>query len=84
MGQEVIARLWFKAKPKAWAHAIQGSGDVPALGEQLNKGVQVVNSAAFEGGFIALAVARPDALEELGVTVLAMPEYLSGDVARPA
>lgn len=84
LGQEVIARLWFKAKPKAWLHAIQGSGDVPALGEQLNKGVQVVNSAAFEGGFIALAVARPDALEELGVTVLALPEYLSGDVARPA
>ncbi len=83
LGQEVIARLWFKAKPKAWLHAIQGSGDVPALGEQLNKGVQVVNSAAFEGGFIALAVARPDALEDLGVTVLALPEYLSGDVARP-
>lgn len=83
LGQEVIARLWFKAKPKAWLHAIQGSGDVPALGEQLNKGVQVVNSATFEGGFIALVVARPNALEELGVTVLALPEYLSGDVARP-
>ncbi|MCW8040295.1 MULTISPECIES: CAF17-like 4Fe-4S cluster assembly/insertion protein YgfZ [Acinetobacter] len=83
LGQEVIARLWFKAKPKAWLHAIQGSGDVPALGEQLNKGVQVVNSAAIDGGFIALAVARPDALEDLGVTVLALPEYLSGDVARP-
>ena len=83
LGQEVIARLWFKAKPKAWLHAIQGSGDVPALGEQLNKGVQVVNSAAIDGGFIALAVARPNALEDLGVTVLALPEYLSGDVARP-
>ncbi|TCB75851.1 folate-binding Fe/S cluster repair protein [Acinetobacter sp. ANC 4177] len=83
LGQEVIARLWFKAKPKAWLHAIQGSSDVPALGEQLNKGVQVVNSAAIDGGFIALAVARPDALEDLGVTVLALPEYLSGDVARP-
>lgn len=83
LGQEVIARLWFKAKPKAWLHVIQGSGDVPALGEQLNKGVQVVNSTAFDGGFIALVVARPDALAELEVTVLELPEYLSGDVARP-
>lgn len=85
LGQEVIARLWFKAKPKAWLHVIQGTGTgpAPAQAEQLNKGVQVVNSAAFENGYIALVVARPDALEELDVTVLALPESLSGDVARP-
>ncbi|AWL29807.1 folate-binding Fe/S cluster repair protein [Acinetobacter defluvii] len=83
LGQEVIARLWFKAKPKAWLHVVQGSGDVPAQGEQLNKGVQVVNSTAFENGFIALVVARPEALTELEVTVLDLPESLSGDVARP-
>ena len=83
LGQEVIARLWFKAKPKAWLHAIQGNGAVPAQGEQLNKGVQVVNSTAFENGFIALVVARPEALDELEVTVLDLPESLSGDVARP-
>lgn len=83
LGQEVIARLWFKAKPKAWLHVIQGTGPAPAQAEQLNKGVQVVNSAAFENGYIALVVARPDALEELEVTVLALPESLSGDVARP-
>ncbi|WP_173913067.1 folate-binding protein YgfZ [Acinetobacter sp. Marseille-Q1618] len=83
LGQEVVARLWFKAKPKAWLHVIQGIGTVPAQGEQLNKGVQVVNSTAFENGFIALVVARPEALEELDVTVLDLPESLSGDVARP-
>jgi len=83
LGQEVIARLWFKAKPKAWLHVIQGTGPAPAQAEQLNKGVQVVNSAAFENGYIALVVARPDALEELDMTVLALPESLSGDVARP-
>ena len=83
LGQEVIARLWFKAKPKAWLHVIQGTGPAPAQAEQLNKGVQVVNSSAFENGYIALVVARPDALEELEVTVLALPESLSGDVARP-
>lgn len=83
LGQEVIARLWFKAKPKAWLHVIQGTGPAPAQAEQLNKGVQVVNSAAFENGYIVLVVARPDALEELDVTVLPLPESLSGDVARP-
>jgi tRNA-modifying protein YgfZ len=84
LGQEVIARLWFKAKPKAWLHAIQGTGTAPAQGEQLNKGVQVVNSTAFENGFIALVVARPESLEELEVTVLALPDSLNGDVGRPA
>lgn len=83
LGQEVIARLWFKAKPKAWLHIIQGTGPAPTQAEQLNKGVHVVNSTAFENGYIALVVARPDALEELDVTVLALPESLSGDVARP-
>ena len=79
----MIARLWFKAKPKAWLHAISGTGATPAQGEQLNKGVQVVNSAAVENGYVALVVARPEALEELDVTVLALPEALNGDVARP-
>ncbi len=83
LGQEVIARLWFKAKPKAWLHVIKGTGAVPAEAEQLDKSVQVVNSAAVENGYVALVVARPEALAELNFTVLDLPEYLSGDVARP-
>ena len=83
LGQEVIARLWFKAKPKAWLHLIQGTGSAPAQAEQLNKGIQVVNSAAIDGGYIALVVARPESLTELDVTVLDLPERLNGDVARP-
>ena len=83
LGQEVIARLWFKAKPKAWLHLIQGTGAVPAEAEQLDKSVQVVNSTPFENGYIALVVARPEALAELDVTVLDLPGYLNGDVARP-
>ncbi|EZQ01214.1 YgfZ/GcvT domain-containing protein [Acinetobacter sp. Ver3] len=83
LGQEVIARLWFKAKPKAWLHLIQGTGAAPAEAEQLDKSVQVVNSAPFKNGYIALVVARPEALAELDVTVLDLPEYLNGDVARP-
>ncbi|MCO8042627.1 folate-binding Fe/S cluster repair protein [Acinetobacter bohemicus] len=83
LGQEVVARLWFKAKPKAWLHLIQGTGPAPAQAEQLNRGVQVVNSTACENSYIALVVARPEALTELDVTVLDLPESLSGDVARP-
>ena len=84
LGQEVIARLWFKAKPKAWLHLIQGTGSAPAQAEQLNKGIQVVNSAAIDSGYVALVVARPESLSELDVTVLDLPERLNGDVARPA
>lgn len=83
LGQEVIARLWFKAKPKAWLHVIQGTGAAPAVGEQLHNNVQVVNSIAVDGGYKALVVAKPEALNEIEVTVLELPEALSGDVARP-
>lgn len=83
LGQEVVARLWFKAKPKAWLHAIQGQGAAPAVAEQLHSQVQVVNSAATAEGYVALVVARPDALAELDITVLTLPEALNGEVARP-
>ncbi|EFF81612.1 folate-binding protein YgfZ [Acinetobacter haemolyticus ATCC 19194] len=83
LGQEIVARLWFKAKPKHWLHLIQGKETTPPPATQLNKDVEVVNSIAFEGGYIALVVAKPTALEELDLTVLDLPEALSGDVARP-
>lgn len=83
IGQEIIARLWFKAKPKSWLHLVQGTGVTPALATKLNNDVEVVNSIAIEGGYKALVVAKPAALEELGLTVLDLPEALKGDVARP-
>ncbi len=83
LGQEVIARLWFKAKPKAWLHAVSATGTVPAPTEQLHKNVQVVNSTSTAAGYVALVVARPEALAELDLTVLALPEALNGEVARP-
>jgi len=83
LGQEIVARLWFKAKPKHWLHIIQGKDTVPSPASQLSKDVEVVNSAAFEDGYIALVIAKPVALEELGVKVLDLPEVLNGDVARP-
>lgn len=83
LGQEIVARLWFKAKPKHWLHLIQTKDTVPSPASQLSKDVEVVNSAAFEDGYIALVIAKPAALEELGVKVLDLPEVLNGDVARP-
>lgn len=83
LGQEVIARLWFKAKPKAWLHAIQGKGVAPDVATKLHDHVEVVNSAPIENGYVALVVARPEALTQLDVEILALPEALSGDVARP-
>lgn len=83
LGQEVIARLWFKAAPKAWLHLIAGTGEVPPPASQLHTQVQVVNSIATDNGYFALVVARPDALNEIAVEVLALPDALNGDVARP-
>jgi len=83
LGQEIIARLWFKAKPKHWLHLVQGTGDAPAAATQLNNDVEVVNSITVDGGYKALVVAKPAALEELGLQVLDLPEALNGDVARP-
>ena len=82
LGQEIVARLWFKAKPKHWLHLIQGKDTVPSPASQLSKDVEVVNSAACEDGYIALVIAKPVALEELGVKVLDLPEVLNGDVDR--
>ncbi|MCH7379066.1 MULTISPECIES: folate-binding protein YgfZ [Acinetobacter] len=84
LGQEIVARLWFKAKPKHWLHLIQAKGDLPAPATQLNKDVEVVNSIAYEEGYLALVIAKPAALEELDVIVLDLPETLNGDVARPS
>ncbi|GAA5188042.1 folate-binding protein YgfZ [Acinetobacter kookii] len=83
LGQEIIARLWFKAKPKHWLHLVQGTGYAPAAATQLNNDVEVVNSIAVDGGYKALVVAKPEALAELGLQVLDLPEALNGDVARP-
>ena len=84
LGQEIVARLWFKAKPKHWLHLIQAQADVPAPATQLSKDVEVVNSIAFEDGYLALVIAKPAALAELGMTVLDLPDALNGDVARPS
>ena len=84
LGQEIIARLWFKAKPKHWLHLIHGQGDAPQVAENLNNDVQIVNVIATENNtWLALVTAKPTALESLDVKVLELPNALNGDVARP-
>ncbi|WP_350562015.1 folate-binding Fe/S cluster repair protein [Psychrobacter sp. CAL346-MNA-CIBAN-0220] len=85
LGQEVIARIYFKSAPKAFLHYVQGSGEVPAAGDKLGK-IQVVNAMANiqdTQGFIALVVARPDNLTESDLSILELPAALQIDVARP-
>lgn len=84
LGQEIVARLWFKAKPKHWLHLIQGQGEAPAPASQLNNDVEVVNSIQTTEGYTALVVAKPAAIEELGLQILDLPKALNGDVARPS
>lgn len=83
LGQEIVARLWFKAKPKHWLHLVKGTGETPASALQLSSDVAVVNAVAQPEGYIALVVAKPESLEGLGLEVLDLPEALNGDVARP-
>ena len=68
LGQEIVARLWFKAAPKAWLHRI-------VLADNLNEKIQIV--CQFDGQ--ALVVARPDDL--VGVEVLEIGG-LVGEVGR--
>ncbi|MEC5209608.1 folate-binding protein YgfZ [Psychrobacter sp. PL15] len=91
LGQEVIARIYFKSAPKAFLHYVQGTGDLPAVGEKLGK-IQVVNAIVIgqdsqhnqrNKGFEALVVARPEHLADSDLTVLALPPALQTDVARP-
>ena len=82
LGQEVIARIYFKSAPKAFLHYVQGSGDVPAAGEKLGK-IQVVNAIANNKGFDALVIARPEHLADSDLTILELPPALQADVARP-
>lgn len=79
LGQEVIARLYFKASPKAYLHRVLLDKAVKA-GEKLDK-VQIVNVVAVDDGFDALVIGSPDAVAQVG-QVLPLPEQLMGSVAR--
>lgn len=82
LGQEVIARIYFKSAPKAFLHYVKGSGAAPTAGEKLDK-IQMVNTLTKADGFEALVVARPEHLAESDLTVLDLPPALQANVARP-
>ncbi|MUG31508.1 MULTISPECIES: YgfZ/GcvT domain-containing protein [Psychrobacter] len=86
LGQEVIARIYFKAAPKAFLHRVKGTGAAPKAGESLDK-IQVVNAIdlADGSGYEALVVARPEQLEQAQqLHVLDLPPALQASVARDA
>lgn len=86
LGQEVIARIYFKSAPKAFLHYVSGIGDTPVAGQHLDK-IQVVNAMAADingvSGFRALIVARPEYLIDSELVILDLPPALQADVARP-
>ena len=82
LGQEIVARLYFRAKPKAWLHRIAGSGELPQAGQQLTTEIQVVNAATVDGGWQALVIAKPSALADGEFSVLDLPDGLNGEVGR--
>ncbi len=82
LGQEVIARIYFKAAPKAFLHRVEGTGDIPMAGDKMDK-IQVVNAIATAEGFEALVVARPAHLDDSELTLLELPPALQADIARP-
>lgn len=79
LGQEIIARLWFKAAPKAYLHRILLDQAIP-LGEKLDK-IQIVNGIMTADGFDALVIGSPDQVAQAG-QILPLPQALTGDVAR--
>jgi folate-binding protein YgfZ len=60
LGQEVVARLWFKSAPKAWLHLLVSETPAKA-GDQIAEQVQVVSQSS---GY-TLVVARSAAIDLL-------------------
>lgn len=81
LGQEIIARLYFKASPKAWLHRVAGTGNAPVAGDKLGA-VDIVNSIATTDGFEALVVGRPEDIAASNLTVLELPAALQQPVGR--
>ncbi|UNU72773.1 folate-binding Fe/S cluster repair protein [Moraxella nasovis] len=79
LGQEIIARLYFKASPKAYLHRMHTPIKV-ADGDKLDK-IQVVNAIATPDGYECLVIGSPEQVAKTG-QILPLPSGLNGDVAR--
>lgn len=82
LGQEIVARLYFRAKPKAWLHRVQGTSTLPQVGQTIEQNVNIVNVVETAEGWEALVVAKPEALVESGLLILELPDALNGEVGR--
>lgn len=76
LGQEIVARLYFKSSPKSYLHRIQLNAPAQA-GDKLSKAT-VVNALGLE----ALVVGSPDDVAQIG-QILPLPDPLNQSVARP-
>ncbi|OPH40103.1 YgfZ/GcvT domain-containing protein [Moraxella equi] len=79
LGQEIIARLYFKASPKAYLHRVRLPKPVQD-GDKVGK-VQIVNGVVHDDGFDALVIGSPEHVVEIG-EILPLPDNLMGDVGR--
>ncbi len=83
LGQEVIARIYFKSSPKSYLQRIAGKGATPNSCDKIGKNskIEVINAiTTADNHFEALVIARPDLVEEF--EVLPLPKEMSGGVAR--
>ena len=79
LGQEIIARLYFKASPKTFLHRVllnQAADD----GEKINK-IHIVNQVKIDDGFDSLVIGSPEDVAKIG-QILPLPDKLMEDVAR--
>ncbi len=76
LGQEIVARLWFKSSPKAWLHHICYENNLP-------EAIMVVNHGIIDNAHHALVVARPEALSaDPNIRIIALPSPLDKSVSR--
>ncbi len=83
LGQEVIARIYFKSSPKSYLQRIAGEGATPNSCDKIGKNgkIEVINAITIDDNrFEALVIARPDLVEEF--EVLPLPKAMMGGVAR--
>ena len=81
LGQEIIARLYFKASPKAYLHRVQlHEKTLPQAGDKLDK-IIIVNSHLTDNDMQALVVGTADDVAKVA-TILPLPTPLMASVAR--
>lgn len=82
LGQEIVARLYFKASPKAYLHRVSGTGEMPSAGSNVGK-VSIINAVSANldnADYQALVIAREEDLAQF--QILPLPNALQAEVGR--